>query len=141
MKKEHLVPLIITLILIAFLLCGCKTRYLPAETSRTEREYIERWLRDSIYIKDSIVINKAGDTVFVEKYKYLYRDKFVRDSIFRTDSIYIEKPYPVEVPKEVNRLTSFQSFQIWCGRLLLLFIVLFFGIKYGLKFLKRKFLS
>jgi len=39
----------------------------------------------------------------------------VRDSI-----IYKEIPLMVEIPKEVNRLTGWQHFQIWLGRIFLL---------------------
>lgn len=51
-------------------------------------------------------------------------DSAVREfeSIARDSIIYehIEVPYPVEIPVEVNRLTPWQAFQIWCGRLALL---------------------
>lgn len=116
---------VLLLLAVLLLLNGCKgkTVYLPVETINTEKEYIDRWHKDSIYIKDSIIINKAGDTIYIEKYKYIYKDKLIRDSIFITDSIKIKEPYPVEVEKEVNRLTSFQSFQLWCGRILLLILL------------------
>jgi hypothetical protein len=42
-----------------------------------------------------------GDTVWLERYSYLYRDKLIRDSVFIQDSIQV--PYPVEVVKEVKR--------------------------------------
>ena len=59
-------------------------------------------------MQDSIIIKLKSDTVFIEKYKYLYRDKLVRDSIFITDSIKVDVPYPIEVVKEVNRLRNWQ---------------------------------
>ena len=96
-------------------------------------EYKDRIQRDSIHLYDSVLVKMKGDTVWLEKYKYLYRDKFVRDSIFKTDSIQV--PYPVEVEKEVNRLTSFQSFQVWCGRILLLLIIGYFGFRYLRQFI------
>jgi len=64
------------------------------------------------------MVRLVNDTVYFEKYKTLYKDRFVRDSVFITDSVQV--PYPVVEYTEVNRLSSFQSFQIWCGRILLL---------------------
>lgn len=123
MKDQSRLNTIAVLLLLALLLIfsfsACtKTIYTPVESVRTE--YKDRMLRDSIYRYDSVFVKLKGDTVFFEKYKYLYRDKLVRDSIFKTDSIQV--PYPVAIEKEVNRLSSFQSFQIWCGRILLLLI-------------------
>ena len=120
------------LFVLAFIimaLAGCKTRvqYVPIEKERIE--YQEKFLRDSIHVLDSIYIRDKGDTVFIEKYKYLYRDKILRDSIFIHDSIPV--PYEVSVPgPQVNYVTGFQNFQIWCGRILLLFIIGYLGFRY-----------
>lgn len=133
-KQKLIYWLIVTaVVFFVWLFTGCKTKtlYVPVESVKTE--YKDRIQRDSIHIYDSIMVKMKNDTVWLEKYKYLYRDKLVRDSIFKTDSIQI--PYPVEVEKEVNRLTSFQSFQVWCGRILLLLILSYFGFRY----LKRLF--
>lgn len=108
------------LIPILCLLSSCKgkTIYVPIENSRTE--YKDRLYTDSIFLHDSIVFKVQQDTVFVEKYKYIYRNRLLRDSIFKYDSIQV--PYPVVEYKEVNKLSGFQNFQIWCGRLLLVLL-------------------
>jgi hypothetical protein len=107
---------------IALLCCACGTiQYVPVETTRTE--YRDNYLRDSIYLHDSIFVKDKGDTLIVEKYRYLYRDKIVRDSIFKTDTIRV--PYPVEVVKEVKKpLTGWQNFQVWSGRIALITVLL-----------------
>ncbi|MBB4036537.1 hypothetical protein GGR21_002443 [Dysgonomonas hofstadii] len=134
MKKEHKVHIgiiIVVVVSILLLLSSCKSKmiYVPVESVKTE--YRDKYLRDSVYLHDSVFMKIKGDTVWLEKYRYLYRDKFVRDSIFINDSIQV--PYPVEIPgPEVNRLTSFQSFQVWCGRILLLLLLAYFGFK-GIK--------
>lgn len=109
----------VCLLLVILASCKAKTVYVPVESVRVE--YRDKLLRDSIHLYDSVLVKMKGDTVWLEKYKYLYRDKVVRDSVFKTDSIAV--PYPVVEVQEVNRLTSFQSFQIWCGRGLLLFLL------------------
>jgi hypothetical protein len=96
-------------------------QYIPVETVKTE--YRNNTVRDSIYQLDSIYIKEKGDTLIMERYRYLYRDKFIRDSIFINDSIRV--PYQVEVIKQVKKtLTGWQNFQVWCGRIALCIILL-----------------
>ena len=106
---------------IALLFCACSTiQYVPVETVKTE--YRDKYLRDSVYFRDSIFVKEKGDTLIMEKYSYLYRDKIVRDSIFKTDTIRV--PYPVEVVKKIKKpLSSWQNFQVWCGRIALVAVL------------------
>ena len=132
--------LLIICVLIFGLVNSCKTRliHVPVETVKIEKEYIDKWHRDSIYIQDSIIINRGGDTVFIERYKYLYRDKLIRDSIFITDTIKTQVPYPVDVIKEVNRLNKTQGFWIVLGRVFALIILGLLGFG-GFKVYKKFF--
>lgn len=125
--KRRWIKYMMIVFTISVVLCGCKTNtvYVPVETVRVE--YRDKLMRDSIHLYDSVFVKITGDTVWLEKYKYLYRDRLLRDSIFRTDSIAV--PYPVVEVQEINRMTSFQSFQIWCGRILLLLILGYFALK------------
>lgn len=118
---------------ITLLCCACgTTKYVPIETVKTE--YRDKIVRDSVFRYDSIFVKDKGDTVFFERYKYLYRDRIVRDSIFKNDTIRV--PYPVEVVKQVKApLTSWQNFQVWCGRIALV-IVLLVGLYFVLKWKK-----
>lgn len=84
-----------------FVLFGCKTKiqYVPVETLKTE--YRDKYLRDSIYLMDSVFVDRwrSNDTVYLtkEKYKYLYKDKIVRDTINIRDSIRVSFPVVEEV--------------------------------------------
>ena len=107
---------------IATLLYSCKSvKYIPVET--TKIEYRDNFVRDSIVRYDSVFFKDKGDTLILEKYRYLYKNRIVKDSIFINDTIRV--PYPVEVVKQVKApLTSWQSFQIWCGRFALFALLL-----------------
>ena len=99
---------------IATMLYSCKSViYIPVET--TKIEYRDNFVKDSIFRYDSVFVKDKGDTLILEKFRYLYKNRIVKDSVFINDTIRV--PYPVEVVKQVKApLTSWQSFQIWCGR-------------------------
>ena len=107
---------------IATMLYSCKSiKYIPVET--TKIEYRDNFVRDSIFRYDSVFVKEKGDTLIMEKYRYLYKNRIVKDSIFINDTIRV--PYPVEVIKQVKTpLTYWQSFQIWCGRFALFTLLL-----------------
>ena len=123
----------IILFFIVFAFFGCTKRiYIPVTTTVTEIEYREKLVRDSIYFSDSVLIERKGDTVFNTKIKYKYISKFIKDTVNIRDSIYIEKP--IEVVKEVNRLTKWQR---W--RLNLLWVLMAGGLGYVIIKIKRLF--
>ncbi|MDR3326995.1 MAG: hypothetical protein LBT04_02505 [Prevotellaceae bacterium] len=96
-------------------------QYIPLESTKTE--YRNNFVRNSIFRYDSIFVKQTADTIFFERYQYLYKDRIIRDSIFKCDTIRV--PYPVEVVKEVKApLSSWQNFQVWCGRIPLQFFYL-----------------
>ena len=107
---------------IATILLSCKSvKYIPVET--TKIEYRDNLVKDSIFRYDSVFVKDKGDTLILEKYRYLYKNRIVKDSIFINDTIRI--PYAVEVVKQVKvPLTSWQNFQIWCGRFALFALLL-----------------
>jgi hypothetical protein len=119
---------------IATSLYSCKSvQYIPVET--TKIEYRDNFVRDSIFRYDSVFVKDKGDTVFMERYRYLYKDKIIRDSVFIQDTIRV--PYPVEVVKQVKApLSGWQNFQVWCGRIALA-VLLLVSIYFVLK-LKKK---
>lgn len=97
------------------LLAGCKSvQYVPVETVRTDSVYVDRYQHDSIYLRDSVYVNRwtAGDTVYQDKivYKYIYRDKVKYDTInvLRSDTVCV--PYPVE-----RRLTKWEQVRLNVG--------------------------
>jgi hypothetical protein len=124
------------LILATMTLASCKpVKYLPAESVKTE--YHKELVRDSVFLYDSIFVKEKKDTVYIERYRYLYRDKTVRDTALINDTIRI--PYPVEIPVEITKpLSGWQNFQIWLGRALIGAVAVFclsFYIRKKIKFI------
>lgn len=113
------------LILTLFSSCKSKTIYVPVESLKLE--YRDNLIRDSIYLHDSIFMQTKNDTVLIEKFRYLYKDRLVHDSIHLRDTIRV--PYPVLEEVEVNKVSGFQNFQMWCGRILLIIILAYLGLK------------
>ena len=112
---------------IAAISYSCKSvKYIPVET--TKIEYRDNLIRDSVIRYDSVHVKDKGDTLILERYKYFYKNRIVKDSIFINDTIRV--PYPVEIVKQVKApLSSWQNFQIWCGRIALialLFVTIYF---------------
>lgn len=96
---------------LLFVICSCRTvKYVPVETIKVDTTYINKLQRDSIYMLDSVYVKEKGDTVLIEKYKYLYRDKLVRDTMYISKVDSIQVPYPVE-----KELTRWQQFRMYFG--------------------------
>ena len=106
-RKADIVCLVIMLVCVCLFMCSChSTRYVPVETVRTETKYQDRLVRDSIHMKDSILMFIKGDTVFRDKWHTEYRNKLVRDTVNVTDTMKVAVPYPVE--KELSKWQSFK---------------------------------
>lgn len=119
---------IIKIIFIILILSSCKSvEYIDRYNTNTQ--YINT--KDSIYIdniiKDSIFIYNKGDTVFINKYNYIYKDRFhyKYDTIVKTDSIYLTK-------KEIVTKTDRKGWYWFVGLLIIIFG--YFLIKKRLKF-------
>lgn len=95
---RHIVFLSLFLVGLAATSCT-KHVYVPVETTKSDTVYMNRVQLDSIYMRDSVFIEKSGDTIREFQYKYVYRFKDRIDTLYisKTDSIQV--PYPVEVVK------------------------------------------
>lgn len=95
---RHIVFLLLFLAILAATSCT-RHVYVPVETTKSDTVYLNRVRLDSIYMRDSVFIEKSGDTIREFQYKYIYRFKDRIDTLYisKTDSIQV--PYPVEVVK------------------------------------------
>ena len=95
----------VILIFAGLALGGCKTKYVSVPSIHTE--YISRVdttvRMDSVYLRDSVYVERKGDTIYVNKtayrdrYHHIYKVK--TDTIWKRDSVNVA--YPVE--KEMGR--------------------------------------
>lgn len=113
MRKRSLLPscLLAALSGLLALLCGCRSvEHVPVETVRHDTVAVIRERADTFVRIDSVHVRERGDTVWLEKYRCVYRDKLSRDTVFasRTDSVQV--PVPVEKP-----LTRWQQMKMKAG--------------------------
>lgn len=112
MKKSVITLLFLLgmLILLASAVCSCsRVQYVPVETVRTDLVYMNKTVRDSVYVMDSVLVVK-GDTVTEYRWRYIYKHRNNTDTVYvnRTDSVRV--PYPVE-----KRLSKWQQFKMDVG--------------------------
>ena len=126
---------IVIMVFAGLVLGGCKTKYVSVTEIHTE--YITRVdttvRRDSVYLKDSVYVERKGDTLYVNK--TLYRDRYhniykvKKDTIVKRDSVNVA--YPVE-----KGMSSSERLFVAMGKFFAaLVIVLLFVI--GVKLYKR----
>ena len=98
------------LVLLAMAVTSCRSvRYVPVETVKHDSVYVGKVVRDSVFVKDSVLVVK-GDTVTEYRWKYVFKYKNRTDTLYvnRTDTIRV--PYPVEA-----KLTKWQQFKMDAG--------------------------
>ena len=119
------VAVILALVVLAVVLCGCKTKYI------TETEYKEVpvvmhdtvakniWRIDTTIVKDSVYFAVKGDTVFKERYNTKWRIKVAHDTINKVVTIPVEvvrtRTKTKTVVKEVNRIYLWQKVLMLIG--------------------------
>ena len=114
------------ILFICLLLCSCAT----IKNSTKEKEYIYktdtlieyRNIHDSIYVTDTLI--QKGDTVYISKYKYVW--KYQTDTViqYKDSIVYIEKEsYEV---KEVKYVPA-----IYKWALAILIALIFSAVCYG----------
>ena len=131
---KRLIYIITFILMSGTWLSSCRSiQYVPVDTIKTEYKYIDRIQHDSIYQKDSVMYYVKGDTVFVDKYKYLYKYLFINkvDSFVKVDSIQV--PYPVE-----KQLTRWQSLRMDIGGIALTVVAIIVIIALGKMIYKLK---
>ena len=76
---------------------------------RTKFVWQVKQIHDSIYLRDSVFVEKKGDTIYLNKWRTQYRERLVHDTLIVTkaDTLRIKEV----ANKEVVKSPSF--FQMW----------------------------
>ena len=123
---------IITLIFLATILYSCKSiQYVPVETMKRDTTYLSQIKIDSIYHRDSIYVEHKGDTVYLSKYKYLYKYIEKHDTLWQEKVDTVRVAYPVEA-----QLTKWQKIKINIGEYLITaiaLVIIWLCAKYSIK--------
>ena len=86
-------------------LSSCRSiQYVPVEIVRHDSIHINKIQYDSIYQRDSIYVDRKGDTILIYKDRYLYKYKNRADTISISLIDTIRVPYPIE--KQLSRWES-----------------------------------
>lgn len=102
---------IIIIAIAALCLSACKSiKYVPVETIKVDTTYISQIKIDSVYYRDSIYVEHKGDTVYLSKYKYLYKYIEKHDTLWREKTDTIQVAYPVEA-----QLSKWQKIKMQLG--------------------------
>lgn len=124
---------IVALAVLAVLLTGCMTiKEVPVEVTKTQIEYRDRYLHDSILTHDSTIVYMKGDTQYIYRDRYQYRDRYLHDTICKVDSI----PYVKEVERELTGWENIKNEYGGYSMLLLLFLIVLIVVYFVRKFVK-----
>ena len=115
---------------IVWLLSSCRSvKVIEKEVIKTDTVNTLKLRIDSIYVNDSIYIREVvkGDTVHIttDRWHTRWRDRILYDSIYIAQRDTVTVTTTKEVPR---KLSGWQWFQIWAGRLALLAIALAAGV-------------
>jgi hypothetical protein len=102
---KHLQVFVLTLIVLTIFV-NCSPKIVPVTDVRVDSVYIAQYQRDTIYERDSVLVYTLADTIYKEKYRYVYRDRFVTDTLWRERGDTINTI--VEVEKRLSRIEEWQ---------------------------------
>ena len=128
-RKRKVNPASLTMkvgIVLALLLLSFSCKPLKEIIYIDKIKYVDRMVYDSIsvYKHDSVMIYRNGDTVFISKVQFMFKDRIK----YKTDSIYIANTQYNKITKTVEverKLTMAQKTLIGLGKGFLLFLALF----------------
>lgn len=96
-KNSAFVIAYIVYMLILFTLTSCRSAAPLISVPRNDSIVIrDRFVRDSIYIHDSVIVRLMADTVYIEHWKELWKES----AKVTTDTVYKDKVVTVQLPPE-----------------------------------------
>ena len=93
---------------------NCSPRVIPVERVKVDSVYIARYERDTVYKLDSVRVYTLRDTVYNDRYRYVYRDRLLRDTVYRSERDTITNVVEVE-----RRLSAVEELEMSIGRIIM----------------------
>ena len=120
--------LLFVLVLLFFVSCT-KTLYVPVENTKIEYQDKIVESKDSIYLKDSVIIFIKGDTVFKDRYKtkLVYKERIDTFTYIKVDTI--SKPVIIEKEKKISFVQQTINYISYFALIILIGILIFYFIK------------
>lgn len=116
--------------LLVCALTGCTTtKYVEVEKIHHDSIYITKLQKDSVYLHDSVWVEKFGDTVRIDRWHTKYIEKQIHDTTYVAKRDTIPQPYPQEVYIE-KKLNWLQRTLMYAGGLSICAIIIFLVIKF-----------
>lgn len=114
---------------IIIMLCSCtKTEYVTVENIKHDTAYVSKIQRDSIWLHDSTIIDKGGDTMKIEKWHTKYVLKQVNDTTYISKTDTVSQPYPYAIYKD-RELSTTQVVLMTIGCLTIMALFVFVAVK------------
>lgn len=108
------------IVFAVMLLSGCTTtKYVEVERVTHDTLKITKHQRDSIWMHDSVWVEKDDSIIRIEKWHTKYVEKQVHDTVYQSKTDSIPVPYPVEKLVE-KQLSGWQQFRLWLGNIALI---------------------
>ena len=115
-------PYVTSLLLVVFLLSGCRTKYIPMERVVYQNAIKHDTLHtsDSVFVRDSIYLRQKGDTCYLDR----WHEKTIFKNVYMVKVDSIPMPYPVE--KQLSKWEQIQlKYAVWSfGALCMLLVIL-----------------
>lgn len=94
-----------------WLICSCSgARYVPVETVKAKTERVVDIVRDSIYVKDSVIVREKADTMYITQWRTIYRESL------RVDTFFVQRVDTLNTVTEVEKkLTKAQQLKMDVG--------------------------
>ena len=89
---------------------------------RTEFVWQVKLIHDSIYLRDSVFVEKKGDTIYLNKWRTQYRERLIHDTLIITkaDTLRIKEVANKEVVKSPSFFQMWRAYAIGAGVMLLI---------------------
>ena len=82
----------------------------PIVTHKVDSIYLSRYERDTVYKLDSVRVYTLRDTVYNDRYRYVYRDRLLRDTVYRGERDTITNVVEVE-----RRISAIEELEMSIG--------------------------